>query len=149
MLAYAPFRGLRALAAKDMTAMLIKLIGTAHGFFGLWTLLILPGVLKSGILQNLSAVQSSIKLTATFLGAAMLLLCAWFSWQLSDNSFAYAWLALGAFVLAASSDTIALYGFGGFARLMSTFYKTVGVRFVAALLLTALVLSLPDTTVGG
>jgi len=131
-----------------MTAALIKFLGTAHGFFALWTVLILPGLFKSGVLNQLSPVQATIKLTATFLGVAMLFLCMWLSWQLSAGSFVYAWLALGTFVLSAFSDTVAPRGPAGLSRLMPTFYKAVMVRALAASLLTVLVLSLPDPVVG-
>ena len=137
------------LAAKGMTAVLIKILGTAHGIFALWTVLILPGLFKSGVLSQLSPVQATIKLTATLLGIATLFLCMWLSWQLDAGSFIYAWIALGTFVLSAFSDTVALRGPAGLSRLMPTFYKAVAVRALAASLLTGLILSLPDPSVGG
>ena len=132
-----------------MTATLIKILGTAHGLFAFWTVLILPGVFKSGILSQLSPVQATIKLTATFLGVAMLFLCMWLSWQLAVGSFVYAWLALGTFILSAFSDTVALRGPAGLSSLMPAFYKAVAVRVLAASLLTGLILSLPTPSVGG
>ena len=131
-------------AKKDMTAALVKIIGTAHGLFALWSLLIVIQLRNSELLTQLSAVQAFIKLTATFFGIAFMLLCMWFSWQLSANAASFAWLALGTFLVAAFSDTVALRGPKGFLSLIPTFYKAVLVRAAAALALSFLLFGLPQ-----
>ena len=122
----------------------IKIIGTAHGLFALWSLLIIIQLRNSELLGRLSTVQTLIKLTATFLGIAFLFLCTWFSWQLSVNAAAFAWLALGTFLVSAFSDTVALRGPAGLFNLIPTFYKAVLVRTAAALALSFLLYNLPQ-----
>jgi hypothetical protein len=122
-----------------MIAAIIKIIGTVHGLFGLWTLLIIPVAIANGMFKNLSSIQTAIKIVATLFGATMLFLCMWSSWMHAQQSYVYAWIALGVFVLSAFSDTVALHGSRGLLQLMPAFYKAAIVRAITALLLTLLV----------
>ena len=132
-----------------MTAILIRIIGTIHGLFAVWILLSLPAIFSSGVLSEVSIAQTTIKLTSTAIGIAMLLLCMWASWRLNQNAFIYAWVALGVFILAAFSDTVALRGLSGLFDLMPAFYIAIFIRAIAAGVLTVLLLNLPSRAVGG
>jgi len=117
-----------------MKMLLLKMLGVAHGLFGLMTLVALPFFLTSEIAAQYTFAQLVVTTVAAPVCASLLFVCAWKAWHLAPDAYVFALRALAVYVLqhSLSSDP------NWFMHLIPAFYIGVAVRLVAGLALWSL-----------
>jgi hypothetical protein len=114
---------------------LYRVLGAFHLAYAWWVFGELAHALKEDSGVELSRVQWGIKTILWLAEMALLLICGAAALLLEPSAYAFAWLALLAYLLVAFSNTVALEGPMALAHFPASFYIRVAVRSLFAVTL--------------
>jgi hypothetical protein len=122
-----------------VTKSLFRILGTAHGIAGLFTLSLVAYLLAKGGISELGPGPLAVRLVGT-IGGALVISCLVASmvatWRSPTRAPVFAWLAAIAYI--ATPIIAGFLGSNLLSQLDTHFYYSAAIRLVAALVLTLL-----------